>query len=247
MSSDTENSVGDIDDSDIENTEQEEEEELEEQEEQEQVEDGYEDVPNIEDEGADPEEEEEVDVEVDDEEEDDELKKTETSLGVNQVINTGIPAVVEADDPFKFDIGDDTDDEEDDEEEDEDEEVDLEKIDYELKQDFLKMNHPEKMQHNYDEVYHLAKVLRNKHGDIIDDMHKTTPILNKYEKAKILGTRANQINNGSKPFITLESNVIDAYVIAHMELQQKKMPFIIRRPIPNGGSEYWHISDLENI
>ena len=32
-----------------------------------------------------------------------------------------------------------------------------------------------------------------------------------------------------------------------MELKLKRIPFIIRRPLPNGGSEYWKIQDLENI
>ena len=27
----------------------------------------------------------------------------------------------------------------------------------------------------------------------------------------------------------------------------KKITFIIRRPIPNGGSEYWKVNDLKNI
>ena len=35
------------------------------------------------------------------------------------------------------------------------------------------------------------------------------------------------------------------YLIANRELQEKKIPFIIRRPLPNGGSEYWDIRDLE--
>jgi hypothetical protein len=29
------------------------------------------------------------------------------------------------------------------------------------------------------------------------------------------------------------------------ELEEKKMPFIIKRPMPNGGCEYWKLSDLE--
>jgi hypothetical protein len=32
-----------------------------------------------------------------------------------------------------------------------------------------------------------------------------------------------------------------------MELKQKRIPFIIRRPLPNGGSEYWRVQDLEDI
>ena len=32
-----------------------------------------------------------------------------------------------------------------------------------------------------------------------------------------------------------------------MELQQKRIPFIIRRPLSNGSCEYWNVKDLENI
>ena len=35
--------------------------------------------------------------------------------------------------------------------------------------------------------------------------------------------------------------------IAEKELEEKKIPFIIRRPLPNGGSEYWKVEDLENL
>jgi hypothetical protein len=41
--------------------------------------------------------------------------------------------------------------------------------------------------------------------------------------------------------------VIDGYVIAQIELEQKRIPFIIRRPIPGGGCEYWNLKDLEMI
>jgi DNA-directed RNA polymerase subunit K/omega len=39
--------------------------------------------------------------------------------------------------------------------------------------------------------------------------------------------------------------MIDAYLIALKELEEKKIPFIIKRPLPNGVIEYWRISDLE--
>ena len=41
--------------------------------------------------------------------------------------------------------------------------------------------------------------------------------------------------------------IIDGYIIAEEELKQKRIPFIIRRPLPNGGSEYWKLQDLEDI
>jgi DNA-directed RNA polymerase I, II, and III subunit RPABC2 len=81
----------------------------------------------------------------------------------------------------------------------------------------------------------------------VDNLHKTIPILTKYEKTKILGLRAKQLNNGAVPFVKLSTNIIDGYLIALKELEQKKIPFIIRRPLPNGASEYWHLQDLEII
>ena len=42
-------------------------------------------------------------------------------------------------------------------------------------------------------------------------------------------------------------SIIDGYIIAELELREKKLPFIIRRPIPSGGCEYWNLRDLELI
>ena len=64
---------------------------------------------------------------------------------------------------------------------------------------------------------------------------------------KLLGLRAKQLDEGAQPFVKVPSNVVTGYIISLMELEQKKIPFIIRRPIPGGGSEYWKVSDLELI
>jgi DNA-directed RNA polymerase subunit K/omega len=45
--------------------------------------------------------------------------------------------------------------------------------------------------------------------------------------------------------IEVEPTLIDGYLIALKELEQKRIPFIIQRPLPNGTSEYWRVSDLE--
>lgn len=126
-------------------------------------------------------------------------------------------------------------------------EDEFKKLDQELKQDYLLEYHQESKIHNFDEILSLAKVIRNDKNVIIDELHKTIPILTKYEKTRILGERTKQINHGNKPFIETEENVIDGYLIALKELEQKKIPFIIRRPLPSGGSEYWHLRDLEVI
>lgn len=107
--------------------------------------------------------------------------------------------------------------------------------------------HPEVKQPNMEEVLALSKVVRDKNGKIIDELHKSIPFLTKYEKTKILGLRAKQINEGSFTFIKVPDNVIDGYTIAQLELKEQKIPFIIRRPMPNGSSEYWNIQDLEYV
>lgn len=123
----------------------------------------------------------------------------------------------------------------------------LQKFDKEINENYLINFHPECVSHNYDEVIAMSKVIRDENGIIIDDFHRTIPFMTKFEKARILGQRAKQINSGATPFVKVPENVIDGYLIAELELKQKRIPFIIRRPLPNGGSEYWSIKDLEDI
>ena len=130
---------------------------------------------------------------------------------------------------------------------DDDGESKLKKFDKELRNDYLVNFHPESLIQNYDEIYNLARVVRDPNGVIVDTLHKTLPMLTKYEKTRILGQRAKQINNGATPFIKVPEGIIDGYLIALKELEEKKIPFIIRRPLPNRGSEYWHIEDLEIV
>jgi len=135
----------------------------------------------------------------------------------------------------------------DDSEEDEDGELYLKKFDKEINKNYILNFHPECSHQNYDEILAMTKVVRDNSNIIIDDLHRTIPYLTKYERARILGQRAKQINSGATPFVKVPENVIDGYLIAELELQKKIIPFIIRRPLPNGGSEYWSIKDLEDI
>jgi DNA-directed RNA polymerase subunit K/omega len=135
----------------------------------------------------------------------------------------------------------------DEEDEDEDGEMYLKKFDREINENYIVNNHPECALQNYDEILAMTTVVRDSNNIIIDDLHRTNPFLTKYERARILGQRAKQIETGASPFVKVPEDIIDSYLIAEMELQQGRIPFIIRRPMPNGGSEYWKIGDLENI
>ena len=98
--------------------------------------------------------------------------------------------------------------------------------------------HPEQETVSLEELSILTTVTRNKNGIIIDALHKTLPRLTKYEKTRIIGSRIKQLNSGAHPYIVTDGKVIDKAIIAERELQEKKIPFIIKRPLPNGGSEY---------
>jgi len=138
----------------------------------------------------------------------------------------------------------------DDDDEDEIDENYLQKFDTNIKKNYIDEFHQECFSHNYDEISKMTTVVRDAYGIIIDPLHKTIPYLTKYERTRILGQRAKQIEQlkeGDKPFVKVPENIIDGYIIAELELQQKKIPFIIRRPLPSGGCEYWNLKDLEII
>ena len=128
---------------------------------------------------------------------------------------------------------------------DDDDENYLQKFDNSISQNVIEDFHPELKQLNYEEVKAFTNVVRDNNGTIIDPLHKSLPFITKYEKAKILGERAKQISAGATPMVDIEENVIDDYLIALKEFEQKKIPFIIKRPMPNGGCEYWKFEDLE--
>ena len=132
-----------------------------------------------------------------------------------------------------------------DDDEDSDDENYLQKFQDNIHENIIEEFHPELKSHNYEEINNLSKVTRNQDGEIIDPLHKTLPFITKYEKARVIGERSKQINAGAKPLIVVEPNIIDGYLIALKEFEEKKTPFIIKRPLPNGGCEYWKLSDLE--
>jgi DNA-directed RNA polymerase I, II, and III subunit RPABC2 len=123
----------------------------------------------------------------------------------------------------------------------------LQKFNDNIDTKFLEDIHTETKSVNYDEMIALARVVRDKTGKIIDPLHKTLPFLTKYEKARIIGARAEQLDRGGEAFIPLDETIINGRTIALMEFEAKKIPFIISRPLSNGSVEYWHLRDLEII
>ena len=129
------------------------------------------------------------------------------------------------------------------------------RIDDEFKMKFIQTIHPEevhdqmdkmnastiiKKQHNVDDTHSIPNLIQ-------DSDHSSYPFLTKYERARVIGLRISQLNEGARPFIRLQHKIIDNHIIAEKELQEKKLPFIVMRPMPNGKKEYWRLEDLEII
>ena len=109
---------------------------------------------------------------------------------------------------------------------------------------FLTIHHPECR------VDYIETVLEKlplssypaKYGN--DKYHKSVPYLTLFEKTKILGFRANQLSQGAQPLVEIPKSMTDVLDIARLELEQKRLPFIVKRPMPNGTFEYFRLSDL---
>ena len=78
------------------------------------------------------------------------------------------------------------------------------------------------------------------------EMKKTyisPPFLTKFEKTKVISERSQQLSNGAVSFLKSTKNYNNVYEIAMEELKQKKLPFIIARPVVND-VEYWKLEDF---
>jgi DNA-directed RNA polymerase subunit K/omega len=77
-----------------------------------------------------------------------------------------------------------------------------------------------------------------------DPNHKSMPFLTQYEKTRILGFRTNQLAQGALPYVAVPAHIRNVLDIAKMELEQRRLPFILKRPMPDGSFEYWRLCDL---
>ncbi len=60
------------------------------------------------------------------------------------------------------------------------------------------------------------------------------PTLTRFEKARIMGARALQLSLGAPPFIEIPSSAKTSLDIAMVELEERTIPIVIRRRLPNG-------------
>ncbi|KAK9082631.1 hypothetical protein Scep_029102 [Stephania cephalantha] len=77
----------------------------------------------------------------------------------------------------------------------------------------------------------------------VERPRKTSKFMTKYERARILGTRALQISMNAPVMVELEGES-DPLEIAMKELRERKIPFTIRRYLPDGSYEDWGVDEL---
>ena len=82
-------------------------------------------------------------------------------------------------------------------------------------------------------------------GKIPDNKRTTTEFLTKYEKARVIGARALQISKNAPILVNRQEGEDDPILIAEKELREGKIPFIIRRYLPDGSFEDWKVKDLK--
>jgi len=68
--------------------------------------------------------------------------------------------------------------------------------------------------------------------------------LNKFEKVRVLGARAEQISLGAPPMVDI-SGLTNALDIAEKELKEKKIPLIIKRTYPDGSEKEFRVKDMQ--
>lgn len=72
---------------------------------------------------------------------------------------------------------------------------------------------------------------------------RTRPVLSKYERARVIAMRATQLGRGTPPLIEcLEGD--GPLETAEREFAAGRIPFVIRRYLPDGSTEDWRLSEL---
>lgn len=95
----------------------------------------------------------------------------------------------------------------------------------------------------------VKPVFRTEVAEAVKLPRVTREFYTKYEFTALLATRAQQIAEGAKPLVSLDglktSDPMFVWNVARREIEQRKLPFVIRRQLPSGQAEFWSTQELE--
>ena len=109
---------------------------------------------------------------------------------------------------------------------------------------FLSQHHPECRMEYVEEVAKKLPLASYPPVEGKDVAHNSVPYLTQFERTKILGFRSNQLSQGARPLIQVPAHITDVMDIARLELEEKRLPFLLKRPMPDGTYEYFRLQDL---
>ena len=111
--------------------------------------------------------------------------------------------------------------------------------------DIVDLNVDEEDKQNEDTGFKII-TYKNVLENIEKKPKKTIPILTKFERAKIMGVRLQQLAYGAKPRVDT-TGLKSIQEIVQKELHERKIIFIIRRNLPNGTYEDWKLEEFYTV
>lgn len=100
------------------------------------------------------------------------------------------------------------------------------------------MEHPE-----------VKPVFRSEVVESVKEPRVTRGYYTKYEYTALVAMRAQQLAEGAKPLVELTglrtSDPLFVWNVAKREIEQRKLPFIVRRQLPDGTAEFWSTQEME--
>ena len=116
----------------------------------------------------------------------------------------------------------------------------------------------EKVEKEQKQIDQQIEIIRKREIITLSEKHEVVEIQNavntissgrltltRFEKARIMGSRALQLSLGAPPFIDFSKNTTTSLEIAMEELKQRVIPIVIRRTLPNGDYQNIAIEQFE--
>ena len=95
----------------------------------------------------------------------------------------------------------------------------------------------------------VKPIFRKEVQESVKQPRTTRPYFSMYEYTALMSIRTQQLAEGSKPLVEITglktSDPRFLEYVAKREIEQHKLPFIVRRQLPNGTSEFWSAQELE--
>lgn len=92
-------------------------------------------------------------------------------------------------------------------------------------------------------------VFREEVAERVKQPRVTYPYYTKYEYTALLAMRAQQLAEGAVPMIDIQgmttSDPLFVWNVAKREIENGKLPYVIRRQLPDGNAEFWDAQELK--